>query len=287
VWPFMLATASTVAEVSADYDVIEIKYDGFRAIASLAGKSFSLQSRNAPDLSVRFPGVARKLQEMLPAKLVLDGELVARDFQSLQLGSDIARYVVFDCLSANGKDLRSKPLHERRRILEALLKDAPSGIELAHRLKGTPEKALAQMKKRKLEGVVCKKGNGAYHGGRHQGWRKIRMQSSDDFFIVGFQPHSKNEDQIGSLLFARKEESGMTFVGKVGTGFSHDLRTLLRAALSEHSATPTATKAPRMPHAIWVKPRLVAEIAYSEITRDGRLRHPSFQRLREDKSHAR
>lgn len=280
----MLATLSDPADITSAFDVIEVKYDGFRALAGMSGGSVAVQSRNALDLSARFPVIAKALEGFADADLVFDGELVGEGFHSLQIGSPHVSYAVFDLLWARGEDLRSRPLRERRTVLETILAAPPRHVRLAERLAVGIDRALAIAKQRSLEGVVCKRSDAPYVGGRRKEWRKVKLNTADEFVIVGFVPHSTTPGMIGALLLASRTNAGLRFAGKVGTGFSNIVREQLFAILSARRIASAPLDAPRVKDAVWARPTLLAEIEYTEITADFRLRHPVFRRLREDKA---
>ena len=289
VWPPQLATLAAPEEVRAG-DRLEVKYDGFRALAGLSGGRVSVQSRNGLDLAARFPSVARALCDITVGEAVLDGEIVGRGagrgsaFQSLQEGGRVA-YVAFDLLWLEGEDLRSRPLAERLELLESLLAAAPSGVELAEAVPGPIGEALALARRRGWEGVVAKAPAAPYRGGRGRDWLKLKVQASQELAIVGYTLITTGDRAIGALLLAVREGDRFVYAGKVGTGFSDELRReLLRRLEPERVAEPPVALAPRMREARWVQPRLVAEVAFAEWTADGMLRHPVFKCLREDKA---
>jgi bifunctional non-homologous end joining protein LigD len=286
VWPPMMAQLSKKDAVSGDDWVFEVKYDGFRALGAISGPRVALQSRNARDLAARFPTVARALGEVPAAEAVLDGEIVAAagTFQALQSGAGEARYRVFDLLWLDGEDLRARPLEERRELLESLLANVAPPLELAQRVPGPVGRALRVARRRRLEGVVAKRAGSRYEGRRSPEWRKVKLLGSQEFAVVGFTERTDRAEAIGALLLAVRERGRFVYVAKVGTGF--DRRTqaeLWRRLATDRVREPAVDGAPRMRDALWVRPRLVAEVAFTEWTRDGRLRHPSFRGLRDDK----
>jgi bifunctional non-homologous end joining protein LigD len=288
VWPPMLATLSTPSEVRAD-DRLEVKYDGFRALAGLSAGRVTLQSRNALDLTHRFPSVATALQGIVAGEAVLDGEIVSAGeggsgFQALQGASAGARYVVFDLLWLDGQDLRSRPLEERRELLESLLAGAPAAVEPAEEVVGPIASAMTRARREGWEGVVAKRRGSTYQGRRSRDWLKVKVTASQEFAIVGYTPITTGAPAVGALLVAVREGRRFVYAGKVGTGYTDALRReLYRRLEDDRVAAPEVAGAPRMRTARWVKPRLVAEVAFTEWTADGKLRHPSFKRLRDDK----
>ncbi|HET9594892.1 MAG TPA: non-homologous end-joining DNA ligase [Anaeromyxobacteraceae bacterium] len=283
IWPPMLATLATEDEVGRHHR-LEVKYDGFRALAGLSGGKVSLQSRNGLDLSARFPGVARSLSKVIVGEAALDGEIVSSaGFQGLEDGAGV-RYVAFDLLWHEGEDLRERPIEERRELLESLLATAPEGVELAEEVEPPIAKAMARARREGWEGVVAKEAGSRYEGRRSRAWLKVKVSASQELAVVGYTPLANGQRGIGALLLGVNDGGRLVYAGKVGTGYSAALRRELLDRLEpERVEAPRAAGAPRMREATWVEPRLVAEIAFTEWTADGKLRHPSFKGLRPDK----
>ena len=289
-----LATLAEEAPQGRDW-VHEVKLDGYRILCLLDGGACRLLTRNGQDWTRRFPGVARPLRALRAGDAVLDGEVVALDesgrssFALLQQpgGKAPLRYVVFDLLELDGVDFRPRPLAERRARLERLLRRvAREGVlRLAERIAGADPLATACA--RGLEGLVSKRADAPYEPGRTETWVKTKCHRRQEFVIVGWTEPEGTRAHLGALLLAARDRAGLRLVGKVGTGFdaatAKRLRTLLRPL--ERKARPEALTGdlPRGGGVHWVRPTLVAEVAYTDLTRDGRLRHPSFQGLREDK----
>jgi len=292
VFPPMLA--SLVAAPPADESgwLLELKYDGFRALAGLAGGRVALWSRNRLDLAGRFAQVAGALAELDVGDAVLDGEICAFDtrgrsrFQLLQEGAGAGLvYVVFDLLWLDGADLRARPLEERRERLERLLADAPNGLALSKRVAGPAARALAEAARRGEEGLILKARGSRYEGKRAKTWLKLKALLNQEVAIVGYELLDGATDQIGSLVVAVAEGRKLRFAGKVGTGFSTAVRRELLAKLAPDRVDEApVVDPPKLRDAIWVEPRLVAQVRFTEWTRDDKLRHPSFQGLRADKA---
>ncbi len=293
VWPPMLAKLSTPEEASDDTHLYEVKYDGFRAVAAISGGQLTLWSRNGNDLSERFPSVAQALRQLRVPEAVLDGEIVAMDpkgrssFQLLQnqSGGEL-RFVAFDLLWLDGHDLRSRPLEERRELLESVMALASPPLQIAEQLDLPLERALAEAQKRGWEGLIAKRKGTPYVGSRSSSWLKLKVIAGQEVVILGYLP-IKNDHagkEIGALLVGVHGPDGYHDVGKVGTGFNTKVRRELRALLDkERVAKPIAVDAKYRTGAVWVKPRYVAQVNFTEWTDDGRLRHPVFQGLRTDK----
>ena len=288
VWPPMLATLASPREVDPGAR-LEVKYDGFRALAGLSGGRVSLQSRNGHDLAARFPRIAAALGDVVVGEAVLDGEIVAPHggasaFQALQGASERVAYFVFDLTWLEGEDLRARPLEQRRELLESLLADAPRAIRAAEEVRGPIGEALARARREGWEGVVAKARGSTYRGTRSRDWLKVKVTASQELAIVGYTPIRTGASSVGALLLAVREGDRLVYAGKVGTGFGDALRrSLFRALEADRVDAPAVAGAPRMRAARWVRPRRVAEVAFAEWTADGKLRHPSFRRLRDDK----
>jgi bifunctional non-homologous end joining protein LigD len=169
--------------------------------------------------------------------------------------------------------------------LESILANAKPPLFPAERLRGPALRALAEMRKRGAEGVVAKRTASTYQGARSRDWRKVKLVASQELAILGFTPSSEQKNAIGALLVGVYERGAFRYAGKVGTGFSRTLKAeLWRSLAPDRVDGPSASDAPRVRGAGWVRPRLVAEVAFTEWTRDGRLRHPSFRGLRIDKA---
>ncbi len=290
VWPPMLATLSKPSAVEEGSYVFEVKYDGYRGIAAISGGKLAFISRNGLDLSVRFPDIASALSRIVVGEAVIDGEVIALDdkgisrFQLLMTPGAEHHYVAFDLLWLDGEDLRSRPLEERRELLESVLAGAPPPIQLAERLQGSVAEVMAEAKRRGLEGVVAKAKGSPYTPGRSTKWLKLKATQSQEVAIIGFTPISNGAKQIGALHVAVYNGKQFEYAGKVGTGFTSKLREkLFKMLMKDRVDEPVAVNAPRERDAIWVKPKYVAEVAFTEWTRDGKLRHPSFKGLRDDK----
>lgn len=291
VWPPMTASVGEAREVKNGSHWLEVKYDGFRALAAVSGGALSLLSRNRLDLAGRFPEVARALSRLTVGEAVLDGEVVALDrngvprFQLLQEGSVEQRFVAFDLLWLEGEDLRSRPIEDRRDLLESVLANVPLPIEVSQRLELPLDEALEAARRRGLEGLIAKRQGSRYRGGRSRDWLKLKLAGRQEVAIAGYTPIKADRNEIGALLVAVHTPRGFEYAGKVGTGFDAQTRRNLRELLeADRVDKPPVRDPPRERGARWVQPRHVAEVAFSEWTRDGKLRQPSFQGLRVDKS---
>ncbi|HEX2570027.1 MAG TPA: non-homologous end-joining DNA ligase [Polyangia bacterium] len=298
VWPPMLAAPGSLRVIRDECYLLEAKYDGYRALAGVSGGRVALQSRNGRDLAARFPSLIAPLAAIEAAEAVLDGEVVSFDsdrvahFQDLASGRGDLEYLAFDLLWLDGVDLRRRPIEERRDLLESVLANLPadSPVRLAERITAKGEAALQQALEAGLEGVIAKRCGSTYHqegSRRSDDWLKLKLLHEQEFAIVGYLAMSGATDQLGALLVAVAEEGGFRYAGKVGTGYTAVMRReLVRLLDMDRLARPfpALRDPPRYRSARWVRPRHVASVCFSAWTREGRLRHPSFRGLRDDKS---
>lgn len=290
VFPPMLATLTDAPPRDESNWTYELKYDGFRAIAGIVDGEVALLSRNELNLADRFPHIETVVSRIKVREAVLDGEIVALDengaprFQLLQQGDNRELVFFFDILWLDGKDLRQHTYAERRALLEKVLKRPPTGVRLAAKIDPPGDQALEKAASEGWEGIIAKKNTSCYEGRRSKEWLKIKALNEQEFVIIGWNPSTHSSREIGALHLAVNEDGRLHYAGKVGTGFSATMRVSLRDELSKDvvPASPAAD-APRVKVATWVKPRLVAQVAFTEWTGDNRLRHPSFLGLREDK----
>jgi len=267
-------------------------------LARKAGDEITLFSRSGLDWTVRFPAIAKALLTFPAKSVLLDGEIAfvlpsgITDFKSLQEHIDSAhgsiRYFVFDLLSLDGKDWRKKPLKERCAKLTQLMraKGVSNFLVYADHVEGSGPEFFANACAKGLEGIVSKRADRLYVSGRGKNWLKIKCTRREEFVIGGYSRSAVRGRPFSSLLLGTFEAGKLIYSGKVGTGFdSDDFKSLSRKFKSIERATPPFAEVPaaERKRAVWLTPKLVCQIAYTEKTRDGLLRHPSFQGLREDK----
>lgn len=282
----------------------ETKYDGYRIVARVDGERVALATRNGKDFSARAPSVVAALRA-LNVRAVFDGELVspargtqsragkAGDFQALQNALREKRtaqlvYFVFDLLWCDGHDLRQRPMIERKRALVELLRgNCDKHLRMGEHLEGEGEVIFRRACQLGMEGVIAKRVDGPYAPGRGKTWLKIKCTGREELIVVGYTPPSGSRGTLGALILATRERGKLRYAGKVGTGFTRASLLELGGRLSKlrRSSCPIAPapQGPELRGALWVEPELVVEVAFTEWTADGRLRHPSFQGLREDK----
>jgi len=272
--------------------VYEEKYDGYRIIAYKEGRQVQMYSRNDIDRAARYPEIASAIRSMHPATLVLDGEVVVFDrsnvsrFQLLQRGATSSVFVVFDCLFVNGKDLRREPLSARRARLEEVLASEPSGslIMPSRRVAANGLAAFKIAARRGFEGIIAKDPSSPYLESRSPQWLKVKVHQQDELVIGGFTKPEGSRKFFGALLLGAYIAGKLHYVGKVGTGFDEDMLAALYAKLR-----PLMRKAssfvdlPRATDVSFVTPKLIAQISYSEITADAKVRQAVFLGLRDDK----
>jgi bifunctional non-homologous end joining protein LigD len=275
--------------------VYEEKYDGFRAVAYRDGDRVRLLSRTGQDLTAGVPAIVDALRELPDPDYVLDGELVVFDdagvsrFQLLQRrGVDRSTrtiYAVFDCLRSQGRDLLRRPLDERRARLLALVPKRVGPLMPSRRLPRNGARALATAREKGWEGVIAKIATSPYEPGiRSRAWLKVKVRGESEFVIGGYTPPQGSRAELGALLVGLYDDGKLRYTGKVGTGYTQDtLRDLGAKLKGLGMETPPFDPAPRISGAIWVKPRLVAQVIYAEWTADGKLRQPAFLGLRTDK----
>jgi bifunctional non-homologous end joining protein LigD len=275
--------------------VFETKWDGFRLITEKRGHTVRLWSRNGIDVTTKYAVLLPTLQK-IEGSCVMDGELCALDahgrsrFQLLQNTlNKKARllYVVFDALFVDGKDIRKKPLLERKKILKALLPRDPLLRYSEHVVEfGLREFAKAQ--RAHEEGVIAKRAAGLYYSGkRTREWLKFKAIHEQEVVIVGYTEPRRSRKYFGSLALAVRDKAKKRWVyaGHVGTGFNEAmLKSLYGKMRPLHTGkNPFDQKVKHENETTWIIPKLVGEVKFTEWTRDGEMRHPAFLGLRTDK----
>jgi bifunctional non-homologous end joining protein LigD len=296
-----LATLVDAAPSGDDF-LHEIKLDGYRILARVGAGDATLHTRSGKDWTSRMPTLHAALKATGMDGAILDGELVKLDehgvsnFQALQNSLTEGRenelvYFVFDLLHEGSQDLRPLPLVERKSRLRSLLarhaEELGGTVRFSAHVVGSGPEFFENACKLKLEGTIAKRVLSPYHSGRGRDWLKIKCTQRQEFTIVGFTAPGGSRSHFGALLVGTKKGGKLEYAGKVGTGFSEASLKELHAKLKPLSVKqPPVVKPPRGADArgvTWVKPLLVAEIGFTELTQDGLLRHPTFQGLREDK----
>ncbi|MGH7509518.1 MAG: DNA ligase D [Gemmatimonadales bacterium] len=285
--------------------LFELKLDGYRLLAARDGRSSRLISRNGNDLSSGFPDVTRALAALPVERLLLDGEIVALDdegrpsFQRLQQRARLSRaldirratvenpvtFFAFDLLVVEDFDLRPLPLLARKELLRKLLPQAGL-IRFLDHFEGEGEVLYEQVRKLGLEGIVAKRSDSPYRGGRSAAWLKVRTRRSDDFVVVGFTAPKGSRAGFGAVHLAQYVGGELTYSGRAGSGFSEgqlgEVRDLLDSM--RRAVPPCGGPVPREKGTTWTEPKLVCEVEYTEWTEEGLLRQPVFLRFRDDKA---
>jgi len=312
----MLAKLSELPECDAEF-AYELKWDGIRALAYIHDRTVQLESRNLLNVTFRYPELHALVGSISSQNAVLDGEIIALNdqglpsFEKLQErmglmdGTSIhsrmraapVQYMIFDLLYLNNRALLNEPYSVRRKLLENLnlngefWKTPPSQSGVGARM-------LEFAREHRIEGIVAKRLDSMYEPGRRTGaWRKIKYADNQEFVIGGWSPgEGGRAGRIGALLLGYYDytpahankiaaQQQLLYAGKVGTGFSESLLDKLAALFAplRQDKNPFSAKHPDHRNAVFVEPQYVAECAFYEWTRDGRLRHPVFKGLRPDK----
>jgi bifunctional non-homologous end joining protein LigD len=294
-----LATLSAEAPEGSDW-LHEIKLDGYRILARIEGHHAQLLSRRGNDWTSRLPSIASALGRLPIESGLLDGEVVVlradgvSDFQRLQNSMEAGRdkdcvYFAFDALFLDGFDVRGLPLRERKaRLKEALDQTENARVRFSDHVEGDGPAFFARACTLGLEGIVCKRVDSKYTSGRGRSWLKVKCLARQEFVIGGFTEPAGSRRHLGALLVGVRENGGLTYAGKVGTGFTQaslaELAGRLGPLEQEEPAFQNPPSGSERRGVHWVKPQLVAEVAFVERTQDGLIRHASFQGLREDKA---
>lgn len=294
--------ATLVSSVPTGNDWMhEIKFDGYRALVAVAGDKVRIYTRSGKDWSDKFAPLARHLAQLdLPACLI-DGEIVAYDsagnpdFSSLQNvlkrghgeqgDTDALGFHAFDLLELAGQDLAPLTNIERKERLEALLASAGPPIHVADHVIGAGETLFKTMCANGQEGIISKRIDAKYRHARSKAWVKVKCTRRQEFVIIGWKKSSARARPFASLLLAQHEGGELVYKGNVGTGFNgDDMRDLAaRMARLERKTPPAEVDRTSRRGVTWLTPKLVAEVAFSEFTASGNVRHGSFLGLREDK----
>jgi bifunctional non-homologous end joining protein LigD len=294
----MLATLAEEVPKGAGWEY-EIKWDGYRIIASVVGSEAELRSRKDQDYTERFSKVSRELAKALKTPdCVVDGEVCALDedgrpsFSAMQQGKADTPivYFVFDLLEVEGEPIIDLPLVERRKRLEKLLDKRNKTVRFSESF-DDGQALLRAAKQQKLEGIMAKRLESKYlPGKRTRDWLKIKPHGRQEFVIAGYtRGQGRRSGTLGSLVLGAYRGEELVYVGNVGTGFTEqEIERLLKALKPLHRETLPFREVPKMPKVrkgdvVWVEPKLVAEVEFVEWTHDGRLRAPAYKGLRDDK----
>ena len=275
----------------------ELKYDGYRTLLAVGDGRAKAYTRSGLDWTERYPAVITEAARLHVRSALIDGEAVVvlsdgrTSFQALQAAlkddPESIVYYAFDLLALDGEDLTRLPLSERKAKLAALLAGRNGHLLYSDHVVGQGEQLFEKICKTGLEGIVSKRADAVYSGSRTPTWVKTKCTRRQEFVLVGWTPSDKGRE-FRSLLLGTHENGELRYAGKVGTGFPAALREELSAKMALLARAEPTVKAPRAETkgAHWIEPVLVAEIAFTEFTDEGVLRHPSFLGLRGDKQAA-
>jgi bifunctional non-homologous end joining protein LigD len=278
--------------------IFERKLDGIRCGMVRRNGRVRLISRGGETLNDRYPEIEEALA-VDGRDVVADGEIVAFDrgqtsFARLQgrmqirdreraRASGIAVFLyLFDVLECDGQDLRPRPLLERKRALRQAIDFRGHVRYTTHRV-GKGEEAYREACRRGWEGVIAKRADSPYASTRSRDWLKLKCSRGQELVIGGWTEPKGSRERLGALLVGYYEGDSLRYAGKVGTGFDHATLQRLGDELERRERDTPAFAGDRLPRARWAEPELVAQIAFTEWTRDGRLRHPRYEGLRDDK----
>jgi DNA ligase D-like protein (predicted ligase) len=274
--------------------IYERKLDGIRCVAIRDGGATRLLSRNDLSLNERYPEVAEALDAQACRRFVVDGEVVALDRGQTSFAKLAARghhYVpvylyLFDILWLEGHDVRELPLRVRKRLLRDALKfDGP--LRLVPHRNGDGVAFFQEACRKGWEGLIAKRADSPYRETRSKDWLKFKCAQGQELVIGGFTAPQGSRTDFGALLLGVYDGGDLRYAGKVGTGFDTETLRELGATLrglARDSAPFADHRSIKERHVTWVEPQLVAEVGFTEWTRDGRLRHPRFLGLRDDKA---
>jgi bifunctional non-homologous end joining protein LigD len=275
---------------------LEIKLDGYRAVAVINGGEVELWSRNHKPLTSDYPEIVAALKKIRCANAVIDGEIVALDpqgrsrFQLLQNRGSRSRptivYYVFDLMHHDGRSLLDTPIEERQIALEVLVGKRSAVLRYSPVFDVDPAKLLAAAREKELEGIIAKAAGSAYEPDRRSGaWLKCKVFGEQEFVIGGFTPPRNTRPHFGAILVGYYDGRKLRYAGKVGSGFDHaSLEKLHREFAKRRAATAPFVDPPREKGVTWIRPELIGQVRFAEWTEEGLLRQPVFLGLRRDKS---
>ncbi|MER9726989.1 MULTISPECIES: non-homologous end-joining DNA ligase [unclassified Mesorhizobium] len=293
--PFQLCTLTDHIPVGGDW-LFEMKFDGYRAQIAISGSNVVVYTRNGHDWTRQFKVILPPLQRLTEGAVLIDGEIVAIDSQGRtnfsMLKTGIAagmplKFYAFDLLEFDGEHLSNQPLLERKARLESLLgtRRPDDSLQFSSHIVDQGKRVFDAMCEGGHEGVIAKRADSTYVGDRTWSWLKIKCTKRQEFVVGGYRPSDTGRG-MASLILGTYDNGKLIYRGRVGTGFTEAERKDILAKLEKRRLEKSAfASVPRdiARRAKWVKPELVAEVTYAEVTPDGSLRHPSFEGMREDK----
>lgn len=272
----------------------ELKYDGYRTLLAIGNGEGRAYTRSGLDWSDRFAGLIGDAVTLDAESALIDGEAVVvlpdgrTSFQALQAAlkddPNAIDYFAFDLIELNGEDLTKRPLLERKELLAALIGEGQGHLRYSDHIIGRGEQLFDSFCAAGLEGVISKRTDARYSGARSGTWVKTKCIRRQEFVVVGWTPSDKQRG-FRALLLGVNEKGVLRYAGKVGTGFTGDEIERLMVLMTPLEQKTATVEAPRaaVRGAHWIKPKLVAEVAFIEFTHEGVLRHSSYLGLREDK----
>jgi bifunctional non-homologous end joining protein LigD len=296
--PFMLPTLVDTVPRGPEW-VFELKWDGVRVLALRTGGRVRFWSRNGIDVTARYRELADAIATLPGGDLALDAEVVALDkegrssFQLLQRrmhteragGEQRIHALVFDCLAFHGRDVRGLPLGDRKALLPDLLR-GKDPVRYSDHLATDGDQLLQAACAAGLEGIVAKRADCPYVGGRRREWLKIKCHLEQEFVIGGWTDPKGTRAYLGAVHLGVYEDGKLVYAGRAGTGLdTARLKALYQKlrALETKTYPFTGSRPPRGPEHHWARPELVCQVRFTEWTGDGQLRHPVFLGLRDDK----
>ena len=282
---------------SSDKWIHEIKFDGYRTLVALEKKEVRFLTRSGLDWTERYGVLSEPFGDISCKSALIDGEVVVQDksgvsdFGALQDAlrqGDTWRllFYAFDLLYLDGWDLRMVSLLDRKRTLAALIalnSDDKSALQYSEHIVGQGQKFFEQSAALPIEGIVSKRSDSTYRSGKSRTWLKTKHLNHDEFIIVGFT-ESKATGGLGAMLLAEKSAGVLQYVGKVGSGFgAQESRQLISRFEAIRTKMFEVIGQPKSRDIRWVKPTMTAEVEYLTRTRSGKLRHPVYRGLRQDK----
>lgn len=285
---------------SGDQWLHELKFDGYRMLCRIDRGRVTFWSRNGKAWTEKFLNVVEVVKSLTATSAMLDGEIVIVDaqgrssFQKLQRAMGKATttgfaYEVFDLIYLDGFSLTQTPLKHRKELLKNLVGSNSHGvIRYSEHISGNGDEFFKRACEYGIEGIVSKLANSRYESTRNRNWQKAKCTKQQEFVIAGYTPSSKGLPGFGSLVLGVYEKGKLVYAGRAGTGFTFKQRSDLKKQLDKLSrqTSPLSVlpKDPGLRETSWTEPKMVAEVAFTEWTSEGSIRHPSFQGLREDKN---
>lgn len=277
----------------------ELKFDGYRLLCHLQGRQVRFWTRNRKDWTDKFASVGKAVKALPLKRAILDGEIVALDssgrasFQRLQQsinkgGGSALIFHIFDLIYIEGYNLTRCSLRERKAVLEELLAPLDEGglLRYSDHIEGHGAQFFKEACKLGIEGIVSKQAESKYESTRSRNWQKVKCIKRQEFVIAGYTLSDKGIP-FSSLVLGVYDKGKLIYAGRAGTGYTNAMRVELKKKLdriaSDKRPFEVIPKDPDLRKAVWAEPKLVGEVAFTEWTDEGIIRHPSFQGLREDK----